>query len=83
MKRDTTVQSPKALTPPWCERCNRRCESVEEDYDGFMQRVVYTARCHGERERVVIDRHELEAGDHILRVSISAGVAFRAPRQLT
>jgi hypothetical protein len=73
MRSYTIDNSAPPLTPPMCAACGKRCDSVTETYDEFMARVVFIAECHGERERVTIDKYELEA---LERVDVSMGQAF-------
>lgn len=72
------INPPKAMTPPWCAVCDKRCERVEEAFDQFMRRVVFTACCHGERERVILTEEELNVLEG--RVAIAAGIAFSGTR---
>ncbi len=65
---------------PMCGKCLKPVERLEEYYDDFMRRVVYTACCHGERERVVIEEAIIES--RLFDIS-TAGVAFLQPRQLS
>lgn len=78
MKRDYTIATPRALPVPWCDRCGKHCESLEEYEDVLRERLVLTAVCHGERERVTIDTHELRDS----AINISGGVAFRQAKLL-
>jgi hypothetical protein len=55
-----------------CGKCGKRCERLTEYYDQFMNRVVFVAHCHGERERVVL---EVELFD-CRSFDISTGTAF-------
>lgn len=73
MRSYTVDNRAKPWRPPLCAVCNKPCDSLEEYYDDFLERVVFTAVCHGQRERVTIERHELEALD---RLNLSMGSAF-------
>jgi hypothetical protein len=76
--RGLVGNSPRAMTPPWCAVCDKRCDRVDQEYDSFMRRVVFTAVCHGERERVVLTEAELNVLEG--RVAIAAGIAFDSTR---
>jgi hypothetical protein len=63
-------------TRPMCAVCGRIVERMEEEDDG--EEVVFTASCHGQRERV-----RLRAEEARLIGKLSFGVAFAsAPRRL-
>lgn len=76
--RGLVINPPNVMTPPWCAVCDKRCERIEETYDPFMRRGVFTACCHGERERVVLTEAELNVLEG--RVAIAAGIAFDSTR---
>jgi hypothetical protein len=57
---------------PLCGVCNKPVEEFTEEEDGFGSEVVFTARCHGKRERVRVDIAQAKG--------INFGVAF-APAQ--
>lgn len=81
MMRDTTIDTRSmGFTPPMCGICLKRCERLLEEYDAFMQRVVYTAVCHGERERVVITEDEMNQVS--VQLHMAMGTAFLAPLAL-
>jgi hypothetical protein len=63
---------------PTCAVCRQPVEQLIEERDAFLGRVVFTAVCHGQRERVRVDEEVLEG----VR-GVSFGVAFSSsPRQL-
>lgn len=76
--RGLVINRPTPMTPPWCGLCDKRCDKVEQEYDSFMRRVVFTACCHGERERVVITEDEMNFLEG--RIAISASLAFGSTR---
>jgi hypothetical protein len=81
--RDTTIDKRgTALRVPLCAKCNKQCERLEQHYDDFMARMVYTAVCHGERERVVIERSILEMTEGHLDMSTGAAFVGTVPRGL-
>ena len=47
---------------PICAVCHRAVEAFVTEEDAFMQRVTFTARCHGETQRVVLDMAEVASG---------------------
>ncbi len=62
---------------PKCAVCVRPVDRMTEEEDTYRDVVIFTASCHGERERIVIPM-----GDERLK-GISFGVAFAgAPRQI-
>jgi len=64
---------------PMCAVCGRPVEAMLEEHDEFTQRVLFTAVCHGQRERVRVDVEVLQG----VR-GIAFGVAFSSsPRQLS
>jgi hypothetical protein len=63
---------------PTCAVCRQPVEQLLEERDEFLGRVVFTAVCHGQRERVRVDEEALEDAR-----SVGFGVAFASsPRQL-
>lgn len=59
--------------PPFCDVCQRPVEKLERDEDRFLERVRFTARCHGDSEVVDVSERELvEMAD-----GIKFGVAFK------
>ena len=79
--RGTTVDArSKKYSPPMCARCLKQCDRLEESYDPFMSRIVYTAVCHGERERVIVTEEEMNMIDG--QIGISMGWAFNGTRAL-
>lgn len=62
---------------PMCAVCGRPVERMIEEEDEHRSEVIFTASCHGQRERITIPM-----GDSRLK-GISFGVAFAdAPRRL-
>lgn len=37
---------------PICAKCNRLVDAFSESHDPFLERVTWTAYCHGEQESV-------------------------------
>lgn len=64
---------------PWCDRCDKSVDLLEQYEDVFSQQLVFTAVCHGERERVVVDLYDL-IGSKVSGVSM--GKAFVRARRL-
>jgi hypothetical protein len=54
---------------PTCAVCGQPVERMESEDDDFMGRRVFTARCHGESERVVVAHGDLTG-------AITFGMAF-------
>lgn len=66
----------RTMRLPRCGVCGLEVEAVDFDEDEVRDKLIVTARCHGARERVVIDGRELRGS-----VDCGPGVAFRdAPR---
>lgn len=62
---------------PRCARCGCEVERVEFDEDAAFDRLIITACCHGERERVVLGGEDLRGS-----IDLAPGVAFREPLRL-
>lgn len=61
---------------PRCAVCGTFVERFDEVQDTFLERVVFTAYCHGDVERVEVAFSEMPA-------SIDFAEAFRSPRRLS
>lgn len=64
---------------PICARCNKPVDDLIEAEDHFMERLVFIACCHGERERVVIPWSDLASS---VNTRLQFGRAFVDPPQL-
>ena len=59
---------------PTCARCGHPVDFFEEVYESHIDKIIFTVRCHGDSERVVLSPSEA--------VSLRFGEAFQAPRLL-
>lgn len=62
----TTSHLHELTARPICGVCRRAVEKMTEEEDTYREVVIFTARCHGESERIVIPM-----GDHRLK-----GISF-------
>jgi hypothetical protein len=65
----------RARSLPICDVCNRPVDAFEEIHEDFIDKVIFTARCHGQTERVSVSTSELCG-------SITLGRAFVASKML-
>lgn len=58
---------------PRCAKCGHQVERFELEHDDAAERVMFTAYCHGEVERVTLDREELVVGQDLAYGDAFAG----------
>jgi hypothetical protein len=63
---------------PRCARCGRFVDRFEERQDDHLRKLILTAYCHGEVERVDLPLEDLESGPS----KIELGLAFTETRRL-
>ena len=61
---------------PWCDKCGKHVDMLNQDHHVGSDKYVYTVFCHGESEEVVITKN-----DFVISMEMDAilqpGVAFK------